>query len=92
LRSAELRQGDLSDGRGRRLQVRQIFWVDGRFTSNDTWAGLLGVAARLRGHGDDGAAITFYRAGELADPALDRFVADHLGELGQWLAAVRARR
>jgi exosortase A len=92
LRSAELRQGDLSDGRGRRLQVRQIFWVDGRFTSNDTWAGLLAMAARLRGHGDDGAAITFYRAGELADPELDRFVADHLGGLGQWLAAVRGRR
>jgi exosortase A len=92
VRSAELRQGDLSDGRGRRLQVRQVYWIDGRFTSNDTYAGLLGVAARLRGHGDDGAAITFFRAGEPGDPALDHFVEAHLPGLGQWLAGVRALR
>jgi exosortase A len=92
VRTAELRQGDLSDGRGRRLQVRQVYWIDGRFTINDTWAGLLGLAARLNGDGDDGAAITFYRAGEQADPALDRFVETHLDGLGQWLAGVRALR
>jgi len=92
LRSAELRQGALNDARGRRLQVRQIYWVDGRFTSNDTWAGLLGVVGGLSGRGDDAAAITFYLAGDDADRQLDDFVMRQLDTFGRWLGMVRAAR
>jgi len=96
LRTAELRAGALSAVQPeQRLQVRQIYWVDGRLTTSDTAAAVSSVFGQLAGRGDDGAAITFYIAGddvERANAALDQFVGRHLDALAAWLADVRAAR
>jgi exosortase A len=96
LRTAELRAGGVGEGvPGQRLQVRQTYWVDGRFTTSDHWAAALGVLGRLTGRGDDGAALTFYMAEDDAGgagKALDAFVGQHLDVFASALAAVRAKR
>lgn len=96
LRTAELRSGNVGAISGaQRLQVRQLYWVGGRWTTSDHLAALLGVAGQLSGRGDDGAALTFYIAGDDVDhanQALDRFVARHLDDVGRWLAGVQAAR
>jgi EpsI family protein len=95
LRSTELRSGSLTGvSGGQTLHVRQVYWVNGRLTTSDHIAALLGVLGQLSGRGDDGAAITFYIAG--ADPdasaALETFVTAQLGPLTAWLETVRAAR
>ena len=97
LRTAELRSGSLSGvSEGQVLQVRQLYWVNGRLTTSDHVAALLGVVGQLSGNGDDGAAITFYIASADANAdataALDTFVAAQLSPLTTWLNAVRAKR
>ena len=95
LRTADLRSGSLSGvSSGQTLQVRQLYWVNGRLSTSDHVAALLGVMGQLTGRGDDGAAITFYIAGEgpQAAAALDSFVATQLKPLTAWLDAVRAAR
>ena len=95
LRTAELRSGSLQGvSAGRTVQVRQVYWVNGRLTDSDHMAAILGVVGQLGGNGDDGAAITFYIAGEgpQAAAALDGFVATQLKPLTAWLDAVRAAR
>ena len=74
--------------------MRQIYWVNGRLTTSDHIAALLGVVGQLSGRGDDGAAITFYMAGAGGDAraALDGFVATQLSPLTTWLDSVRAQR
>ena len=42
------------------LAVRRWYWVDGRFTSNEYVAKALLALAKLRGRGDDSAAIVLY--------------------------------
>jgi len=84
-------------GRGgrERLEVRQVYWVDGRFTAADHWAVALGVWGRIAGRGDDGAMLTFYTSGEAADGTaefLDGFIRTHLSALGTQLEAARAAR
>jgi EpsI family protein len=95
VRTAELRSGSLSGvAAGRVLQVRQVYWVDGRTTTSDHMAALLGVMGQLSGRGDDGAAITFYIAGtgSEATAALDTFVATQIKPLTAWLDVVRTAR
>jgi len=96
LRTAELRAGAVGTGvAGMRLQVRQVYWVDGRFTTNDQMAVALGLLGQLSGHGDDAAALTFYMAGDdvvATAAALDRFVARHLPAFEAALINTRARR
>lgn len=95
LRTAELRSGSLAGTfAGQALQVRQVYWVNGRLTASDHIAALLGVAGQLTGRGDDGAAITLYIAGADAQAAaaLDGFAAAQLGPLQAWLDRVRADR
>jgi EpsI family protein len=95
LRAAELRSGSLAGtAGGQALQVRQLYWVNGRLTTSDFVAALLGLAGHFSGRGDDGAAITFYIAGEGSDAstALDNFTAAHLGSLTAWLSTVRDDR
>lgn len=43
-----------------RLDVWQIYWVNGQPTSSDWQAKLWGLWHRLMGHGDDAAALVFY--------------------------------
>jgi exosortase A len=95
LRTAELRRGSLAGvSAGQTLQVRQLYWVNGRLTTNDHLAALLGVAGQLSGQGDDAAALTFYVAGSgpAAQAALDSFVATQLGPLSTWLDSLRGQR
>lgn len=97
LRTAELRSGGL---RGvdqhelKVLQVRQVFWVNGRLTTSNHMAALLGVAGQLSGRGDDAAALTFYIAGvgPDANAELDSFVSAQLGPLSSWLDSIRVSR
>lgn len=96
LRSAELLSGSMLGTAGRkRLDVRQIYWVDGQFTASDARATVMGLWGRLSGRGDDGAMITFYTEGEAREGTgarLDGFISDHLGALTAHLAQVRAAR
>jgi EpsI family protein len=61
VRSAELRGTTLKEAvSSERLLAWQIYWVDGQLTSSDHMAKILGVFARLRGHGDDAAVMVIY--------------------------------
>jgi EpsI family protein len=77
-----------------RLEVRQIHWAGGRFTSSGQWATVLSVAGRLAGNGDDAATLTFYTEGDAARTGsrLDTFIAAHLPAIRSRLQEVAARR
>jgi len=95
LRTAELRSGSLVGAAvSRHIQVRQLYWVGGRLTASDHKAALLSVAGQLSGRGDDGAALTFYLAGDgpQANAALDAFIGAQLVPLTAWLNTVQADR
>lgn len=96
-RSAELRNGGAGGSSARaRLDVRQLYWVGGRFTTSDTQAVALGLWHRLLGRGDDAAMITVFTEG--AVPAqtaarLDPFTGRHLAAIAAGLdAAMTAGR
>jgi EpsI family protein len=95
LRTAELRSGSVAGlSAGQALQVRQLYWVNGRYTTSNHLAALLGVAGQLSAQGDDAAGLTFYIAGSgpEAEAALDQFIATQLSPLSVWLNGVRAQR
>jgi EpsI family protein len=78
-----------------RLDVRQVLWAGGRFTTSPQLATLLSVAGRLRGQGDDAAALTFYVEGEDAAATqrlLDDFLREHLGSFEARLQVARSVR
>lgn len=50
-------QGATIVGAGSRLEVLELYWVDGTYTGNEYVAKVLLALARLRGRGDDSAAI-----------------------------------
>ena len=97
LRSAELLGGGpqrSSNALQRRLDVRQIYWVNGSVTASGPWATALGIAARLAGRGDDAAMITFYTDGTAAQtaPRLNGFITAQLSAIRSQLQAVAAVR
>ena len=96
LRTAEIvSAGALGHGARERLEVRQVYWVDGHFTDSDPWAVAHGVWSRMAGRGDDGAMLTFYTEGgaeEGTAKRVDEFIGAHLGALQAQLAATRAAR
>lgn len=78
-----------------RLDVRQVLWAGGRFTTSPQVATLLSVAGRLTGQGDDAAALTFYVEGEDAaatQRVLDDFLREHLGSFEARLQVARSVR
>lgn len=78
-----------------RLDVRQVLWAGGRFTTSPQLATLLAVAGRLTGQGDDAAALTFYVEGEDAaatQRVLDDFLREHLGSFEARLQVARSVR
>lgn len=93
-RSTELLGGHVaaSSTQRTRAEVRQLYWVNGRFTSSDMQASLLGLWGKLRGDGDEGAMVTIYAVGDAAatGPLLDGFAQQHLGALEKALADHRA--
>jgi exosortase A len=79
VRTAKLR-GAALPGQDAALAVWQLYWVDGHFTGSGLQARLLGLWQRLRGRGDDGAAIVLSTAelqpGE-GEVALQTFLQDN---------------
>ena len=86
--------GAATTGTRVRLEVRQIYWIDGRWTTNNQAAVLYGVWSRLQGRGDDAAAVTFMATGDEARTRvlLDAFGREHLPAIAQALAAARDQR
>jgi exosortase A len=79
VRSAQLKQQSTLTGEPVRLRVWQWYWIDGQLTSSDHLGKLWLALARLRGHGDDSAAVFVYAREDLpggADAALEKFLAD----------------
>ncbi len=78
-----------------RLKVLQFYWVGQRFTASPAQAKLLMALQRLRGLGDESAAVMVYAALDpsgLSDAALGDFVAAHLADLGAALQATADKR
>jgi hypothetical protein len=94
---AEVRRGQVGQaiGDSGTLQVRQVYWVGGRWVASGPKASLLAVWHQLVGQGDDAVALTFTMPGvdaAVAAPELERFLAQHLGTIGGWLAAAKQPR
>jgi exosortase A len=82
--------GFAGSGQRTRLELRQLYWADGRWAASAERAALDGLVGRLRGHGDDAAGIVLSAAGD--DPqttasVLDAFVRDALPAIEQALRA-----
>ncbi len=94
LRGASLASGPVGVLTGRRmLQVRQVFWVGGRFTADPRWATVYTLMSRLAGQGDDGAIVTLYIEGPPTDgERLDAAVVRWLPAIDQHLRGVRQGR
>lgn len=96
-RRAELLSGSVgaSSLRRQRVDARQIYWVDGEFTSSDARATLYSVRGRLAGRGDDAAMVTIYTEGEDATQSaarLQAFVGSHMDAIERQLITYRQRR
>jgi exosortase A len=77
------------------LTVMQLYWINGRLTSSDHWAKVLGVLGRLTGQGDDGAAIFFSVPIEPESggkQVLGAFAEAHLNAVAELLQKTRAER
>lgn len=95
------RQADVMSGHitrvteDNRLEVRQLYWVAGRWAATPEEAALQGVLARLAGGGDDAASVVLHTRGAKAaqtSSTLDEFMQKNLGRIEAALAAARAGR
>ena len=78
-----------------RLNVRQLYWVAGRWAATPEEAALQGVLARLSGRGDDAASVVLHTRGPngaQTTSTLDEFMQKNLGRIEASLAAARASR
>jgi EpsI family protein len=78
-----------------RLLAWQLYWVNGTWTSSDYLAKLAGAWHRLRGQGDESAAVVVYAAEGAAGDAeglLGTFVTANLGAIEAALLATRDGR
>ena len=96
VRTAEI-LGQTQPGAARRphLVVWRVYWVDGRFVAGDAATKILGGLARLRGRGDEGAAIVLYADGETvasSNATLESFVQANLGGLNAMLQSTHDAR
>ena len=76
-----------------RLTVRHLYWVGGQFTASRAKAKALMAWQRLRGAGDDSAAVVLYSVlnpGDASDAVLNDFLATQLGALATTLQAAAA--
>ncbi|CAN5395360.1 exosortase A [soil metagenome] len=94
-RSARLRGSPRAgDPNAKRLVAWQIYWINGTWTSNETWAKVCSAFRRLLGHGDDAAVVivsTPDAPGINADALLQTFLSSNLSQLNRQLTAVRAQ-
>jgi len=96
-RGTELLEGSVAvSGRQRkRLDVRELYWADGRFLASDHRASAAVLWGRLSGRGDDGAKITVYAEGPVAAETrkrLDTFMQSHWPAIEAQLVAYRQQR
>lgn len=94
VRTAELRQHSLaSSGSQNRLLVWQIYWINGRLTSNDYLAKVYSAFYRLTGRGDESAVLVLYtQKGDQASSAealLESFVSDNYVAINALLMGAR---
>ena len=93
---SEIVQGGTLGNTGRTtLNVLQVYWVNGRYTTSDHWAKVLGAWARLTGQGDDGAAIFLYTLGDartIGVPALNTFATANFKDITEALQKAQAAR
>lgn len=78
-----------------RYRVWQLYWVDGALTARDPMAKLLGAWQRLRGQGDESAAVVLYAVDtpeRPAEAALQAFVGANWATLERVLSATRDGR
>jgi len=96
VRTAEiLGQPQADAGHRPHLVVWRAYWIDGRFIAGDVAAKIAGVQARLRGRGDEGAAVVLYADGTTvaaSNAALEAFVQTNLGSLDTLLQRTRDAR
>jgi len=95
-RTAELVAAGAQFGAPRRQMLAwQVYWVDGRFVTGDMQARLAIALSRLRGQGDDGAAVVLHTEAEspqAAQALLLAFMREHQAALAQSLARTRDAR
>jgi EpsI family protein len=96
VRTAEI-LGQPQTGAVRRshLVVWRVYWIDGRFIGGDAAAKVAGMLARLRGRGDEGAAIVLYADGDTvpaSNAALEAFIQANLSSLNALLQRTRDTR
>jgi EpsI family protein len=78
----------LSENR-QRYRIWRLYWIDGRWVSDDREAKLLQAWMALRLRGDDGAVVLLATAsGTNADAVLEKFLSSRLGALGTELNTV----
>lgn len=91
--TVRMRAASLSGTAGR-FDVLWTYWIDGRFTSSDSLGKALLAMNRLRGRGDDSAAVfLFTEPSERGDGAalLARFAADMAQPIARSLANARGQ-
>jgi EpsI family protein len=77
------------------LVVWRFYWVDGRFIRSDVATKVAGGMARLRGRGDEGAALVLYAdeaSVAASNTALEAFVQANLDGLNELLQRTRDTR
>ena len=78
-----------------RLLAWQVYWINGRWTSNDYLAKVYSAVFQLMGRGDDSAVLVVYTASDrtdAADRALGAFLADNHEAIDAALRAAAASR
>ena len=77
------------------LVVWRVYWIDGRFVAGDVAAKIHGGLARLKGRGDEGAAVVLYADGDTvaaSNAALETFVQTNHETLNALLQRTRDDR
>ena len=91
-RTAELRRVDATESSApERLLVWQIYWINGRLTSNDYLAKIYSAVYQLLGRGDDSAVIIVYaprRSSGAAQTSLQSFLSSQYGAIDGALRSV----
>jgi EpsI family protein len=92
LRSTVVRaSADVGATAAQRLLVWHVYWIGGHFTASDAQAKLLLALNRLRGQGDDAAALMFYTPlGNDPEAAADTLRQMVSGQLPEFDRALRA--
>ncbi|OYU00129.1 MAG: exosortase A [Burkholderiales bacterium PBB1] len=90
-----LGESQLGTVRRNHLVVWRVYWIDGRFVAGDVAAKIHGGLARLKGRGDEGAAVVLYADADTvaaSNAALEAFVQANHDELGAMLQRTRDDR